>query len=276
MTNALDDFVKDTVKKNSKENQKPKIKINEGRLYTHGYYVIKVDGFSDIVLLSPTIEEVIGKEDDDEERFWHTVNVFTSNSTSNKLMLWELGVDWNTVSDFKMFLMLLNCAEQSKLDLLFKDFIKSDFDIITKETDGTQEIALFNRKTNTFIDENTYNKIALCFRTIFNIFPKTELATDEATKQAFIDEDLFNLQSAEQGSNCGSALKPILSACCNHGGFKYKPTELNELNVYVLMDAIAQIQVYESATSVMKGMYSGFVDGKKIDPKAYNFVRSGS
>jgi len=40
------------------------------------------------------------------------------------------------------------------------------------------------------------------------------------------------------------------------------------------MDSVQRLQVYESSTAVMKGMYSGFVDGSKIKPENYNWMRS--
>ena len=38
------------------------------------------------------------------------------------------------------------------------------------------------------------------------------------------------------------------------------------------MDSVKRIQKYEQSTAVLKGMYSGFVDGSKINPEQYNFM----
>jgi len=48
---------------------------------------------------------------------------------------------------------------------------------------------------------------------------------------------------------------------------------LKEVSVYEFFDSINRISIYESATACMKGLYSGFVDGKKIKPENYNFMR---
>jgi len=49
---------------------------------------------------------------------------------------------------------------------------------------------------------------------------------------------------------------------------------LEDVGICYFMDSVQRLQVYESSTAVMKGMYSGFVDGSKIKPENYNWMRS--
>jgi len=39
------------------------------------------------------------------------------------------------------------------------------------------------------------------------------------------------------------------------------------------MDSVQRLQVYESSTALLKGIYSGFVDASKIDKNELNFMR---
>jgi hypothetical protein len=59
----------------------------------------------------------------------------------------------------------------------------------------------------------------------------------------------------------------------NHPGFKYKLQELREVGVCEFYDSVQRLQIYESATAVMKGMFSGFVDSKNIKPDQYNWMK---
>jgi len=39
------------------------------------------------------------------------------------------------------------------------------------------------------------------------------------------------------------------------------------------MDSVQRLQIYESSTALMKGMYSGFLDTSKINKEELNFMR---
>lgn len=68
-------------------------------------------------------------------------------------------------------------------------------------------------------------------------------------------------------------MKTIVSSLVNHPGFKYKLKELKEVGVAEFYDSVKRLQIYEQSTALMKGMYSGFIDGSKIKPEDYNFMR---
>ena len=70
-----------------------------------------------------------------------------------------------------------------------------------------------------------------------------------------------------------SYLLPLVSALVNHPGFKYKTNELKQLNIYQFMDSVRRLQVYENTTALLKGMYSGFVDGSQIHERDVNWLR---
>ena len=44
--------------------------------------------------------------------------------------------------------------------------------------------------------------------------------------------------------------------------------------MYEFYDAIQRLQIYESSTALMKGMYSGMISAKNIDSESYNFMRN--
>ena len=78
--------------------------------------------------------------------------------------------------------------------------------------------------------------------------------------------------SKENDEENSSYLLSLVSSCLNHPGFKYKLEDLENMGIYRFMDSVKRIQKYEHSTAVLKGMYSGFVDGSKINPEKYNFM----
>ena len=87
-----------------------------------------------------------------------------------------------------------------------------------------------------------------------------------------IFEDRQN-QDLHKNESYQSTLLPLISACLNHPGFKYKKNDFREVGIVEFMDSVQRLQIYESSTALMKGMYSGFLDTSKIDKEELNFMR---
>ena len=69
-------------------------------------------------------------------------------------------------------------------------------------------------------------------------------------------------------------LLPLISACMNHPGFKYKIEDLDNLGIYAFMDSVERLQIYESSIALLRGAYSGFMDTSKVDQNEMNFMRA--
>ena len=96
-------------------------------------------------------------------------------------------------------------------------------------------------------------------------------------KEWYITKDRRELKNQEQlekeGKMRSTSMQATISACVNHPGFKYKLSELKDVGVCEFYDSVKRLQIYENATACLKGLYSGMVDGKKIDTESYNFMR---
>ena len=226
-----------------------------------------------IVISQPTIGDIMAFG---EERFNQVLNPFVVNPTSLRVVLWQQGKDWTEMSDYELFYQLILQLQPTtnETSILFGDldFIKFNLYKRQNEVDGEmlEDIVLLNHEQKVLIDEEVYNHISSYLRTMFNIFPKVEKAKGKTTKQWMIEEDILNSQTQpKQGSN----LLPMISFCLNHPGFKYKKSELKNLGIVEFYDSVQRLLIYESTSSLMKGIYSGFVDTSKIDKKEFDFMR---
>lgn len=224
----------------------------------------------EIEILQPTIGDILyfGERD-----FYSMLNVFIANTTSYRLQLWDIGVDWNKISDYELFSMLIKTLNVESTRLLFGDLDFRLFDLYGKKVEDMEVVTLYNKEQQVEIDENTYKCIAEYLRLMFNIYPKVEKAKGKTTKEWMIDEDRINLLNSKKDSN-KSTLLPLVSACVNHPGFKYKLEELKGMGIVQFMDSVQRLQIYEGTTALMKGIYSGMVDTKGLNKDALNFMRS--
>lgn len=240
------------------------------RLYFGCDYVMK----NGIIIRQPTIGEIL---DCGERKFFTSINTFISNPTSYRLPLWEVGIDWNKISDFDLFCMLYQTIDSGVSQLIFPDTDFSEFKLYGKTVDGQEqekpEVVLYNGIME--IDSDCYLEFSQYLRIMFGIFPKTEHAKGRATKEALMDEERMKLDNMKKlgTDKYTSTLLPLISSCINHPGFKYNLQELKDIGICQFMDAVERLQVYESTTALLKGMYSGFCDTSKINKNEFNFMR---
>ena len=227
-----------------------------------------------IIISQPTIGDIMVFG---ENRFNDILNPFITNPTALRVMLWQQGKDWTTISDYELFYQLILQLNLTPNDtfLIFGDLDFSKFNLFKREReiegDLVEDIVLVNHEQDVLIDEEIYTHMSSYLRTMFNTFPKVEKAKGRTTKEWMIEEDILNSKTQQvQASN----LLSMISFCLNHPGFKYKKNELKDLGIVEFYDSVQRLLVYESTSSLMKGIYSGFVDTSKIDKKEFDFMRS--
>lgn len=227
-----------------------------------------------IRIVQPTIGNILNIG---ESKFYSGLSPFLYNSTSIRVMLWDLPqrIDWCKVKDIEVFGMLKSTTDtdNSAIQLLFPDYRIEHMQLMQfqeKDSDKPQ-LCLYDSENNFILKESEYMEIAEYIRTLLNIHPKIEKAKGKTTKQWMIDEDRMNM--AQQEVKNSSTLLPLISACINHPGFKYKLQELRDVGIYEFMDSVQRLQIYESTHALMSGMYSGFCDTSKISKEQFNFMR---
>lgn len=246
----------------------PKSDFNKLALYFGDDYVVN----DRIKIRQPTIQDYI---DIGETNMYSTIAPFTSNPTSFRVQLWDMGVDWNKITDFELFAMLIKTIEPEYSKLLFYDIDFPSFDFVAKRVGEEKVPVLYSSTMDMEIDEQTYKKIFdyMCY--MFNIHPDVEHCTGRTFKEELINNDrLKAAKRAAEGHE--SNLLSMISFALNHPGFKYKKNELREIGIVEFMDSIQRLQIYESTHALMSGMYSGFCDTSKIDKSQFDFMRDAT
>ena len=265
---ALEQAALEDAEKKKQQSQKIEYHFDKLAMYFDKDYFVK-----DICIKMPTIGDILKFG---ESRFYNTFSPFFTNSTSIRVQLWDMEprVDWTKVKDIQVFNMLhLNLLDEEVVHSVFPDITFSDFQLMGLK-DDPEKLVLYSSSQQIILTEPEYMEIATYIRTVLNRFPKVEKAKGKTTKQWMIQEDRMKMlnSSKENDEENSSYLLSLVSSCLNHPGFKYKLEDLENMGIYRFMDSVKRIQKYEHSTAVLKGMYSGFVDGSKINPEKYNFM----
>lgn len=247
-----------------------KFEFDRLKMYFGDSYTVNCD-IGEIHITQPTIGQIL---DFGERNFYSMLNVFIANPTSYRLQLWDMGIDWNKISDYELFCMFVQGLKQESTKPLFGDLDFKLFELYNKQIGEETTITLYSQDQNIEISEETYRCIAEYLRLMFNIYPKVEKAKGKATKEAIIEEDRMNLElELKRNKGYRSTLLPLVSSCVNHPGFKYKLNEVRDMGIVQFMDSVQRLQIYESTIALNSGMYSGMCDLSKVDKKLFNFMR---
>jgi len=256
------------------KSRNPKIEFDRLRMYFNEPYVIDVEDAEGIITVyPPTIGDVI---EFGEKKFFQSLRVFTTNTTENRLMLWDIGIDWNEFSDFNLFCLMIGLMDEDIWNLFFHDVDLEDFQQYSKKVDEDHSCTvLYNPVDGVEINEMVYFHLSQYFRAMFNIYPEEKLTDSGVLKGWYIDKDRRDLKLKQEikKDDESFSMLPAISAYVNHPGTKYKTKELKEVGICEFYDSVQRLQIYESATACLKGMFSGMVDAKKIKPEEYNFMR---
>lgn len=252
----------------------PAFEFDRLQMYFGEPYVIDVASANGrITVQIPTIGDIVRIG---EKKFYNTLNIFITNTTAYRLMLHEAGLDWNVVTDFELFCMLYTNVDKDVAGLLFSDLDFSKFELFAKQKADSDEksVILYDKEDDIEINEEVYQHIAQYLRQVFNMQPEERITTDEVLKEMYLHKDRRQLEiEQKQKKKTDNSILPLISACVNHPGFKYKLLELRHVNVCEFYDSVKRLQIYENTTALLKGSYSGMIDSSKIDKEQFNFMR---
>lgn len=239
-------------------------------------YLIDIEGIEgNITISQPTLGDMINIGQD---TFFSSLNALVANTTSYRLILWDMGIDWNVFSDFNLFIMLYKTINKDVSSLIFNGLDLTSFEFYSKNIDNKEEMVLYNHELQIEINEEVYFHFSQYLRKAFSMQPEEKFTSDSIMKEWFINKDKRQLaidrDKMEKGLLKKPSIQPLISSCVNHPGFKYNIEQTRNLTVAQFYDCVKRLQLYENATAILKGMFSGFVDGSKIKEENYNFMRA--
>lgn len=241
--------------------------IDESKMYFGEDFVVN----DRITIHQPKVGEIV---DFGEREYFTVVHELTCIPSDMKSFLFDSGIDYEKISDYKLFLMLSHGLKQEQTSILLGDVdLSSLTPIVSGEADKEDSnIRCVDTNGNTVIDYRAYRLISGYLRKLHHITPRVEHAASKTVKRLLIQLDRDRVKKME-AEGYKSSLRPLISAMMRYPGFKYKMSELKEVGFYEFMDCVYGAQIYVNSTALLQGAYSGMIDTKKLDKKELNPLR---
>ena len=218
-----------------------------------------------ISILQPNLREILNFG---ERQYFSVIQTFCSTSSNLKSQLADAGIDWETVEDFQMFMMLAPSLNREQTYLVFGDMDLSKFKIFENKKNG--EPVMVDQDNDIIIDRLIYMRIVEYLRKVHGL-----TRAHDVTKSKFVHDMAIEMEREEMETNAKKPYKsflwPLISSVKARQG--YTKQYILDMQIYELVHEANRLQIIVQSDALLQGSYSGMVDTKKIPKESFNWMR---
>ena len=241
--------------------------FDEMRMLCDKDYVYEIN--DRIRIRKPTLREIAAMG---EQRHYGMLSAFVSVPSDLIAELDEMGLDFTTISEWELFLLLVRNISKEDSVIWFEDGIDFQYDMNNLYLNKENGMTVLITNDGVTIDPNVYNKIAEYLRAVYDIQVKRERPRNKLTKRVMIQEAKSKLAYARRKPH-KSQLRNMISTVVNSEGGKYNYEEILDLDIVAFTDSVKRLMAIASTKALMHGAYSGMVDLKKIPKDSFDMMR---
>lgn len=228
------------------------LEIDEVTLWMGEPYVIN----DKIKVFQPNLRQVL---EFGERQYFSVIQTLCSTSSNMKSQLSDMGLDWETIEDFQMFMMLAPTMGQDKTKLVLGDIDLTKFKIFENRANG--EPVMVDQENDIIIDRLIYMRIVEYLRKVHGL-----TRAHDRTKNQFVHEMAIEMDREEIQSNANKTYKsflwPLISSVKAKQG--YTKQYVLDMQIFEMIHEANRLQVITQSVALLQGSYSGMVDTKRI------------
>nr|DAF12291.1 MAG TPA: hypothetical protein [Caudoviricetes sp.] len=218
-----------------------------------------------IRIMIPEIGDVIDNESD----YYSLVTALTSMPIDLMVQLDDAGIDYTTINDYDLFLILFNSIASQDTSLVFGDLDLSKFELALNKENGM--LVVMNPEKGIVIDRAIYNQIATVLRKIHHLEKNRRKPANEEAKEYMLERARQKLKR-QKNKAYKSQIEPLIIAMVNTEQYKYNFEETRALTIYQFNESVRQVSKKVDYDNVMYGVYAGTVDPKGLNKDILNWV----
>lgn len=195
----------------------------------------------------------------DENDYLKQVKALTDVPFDVQAELDEIGIDYEKITEYELFLMRMLSLKNEDTSLLFEGAVLSGFDLIEEKG------ILSNADGTCVIDQQAFVFITTTLRKIMG-FKKTLDRPANAEGKAYTLERMKKAyERAKKRKAKQHYIEDIVVSLVNTEEFPYNYETVNNVNIYAFFRSLKQIEHKKNWDQLMSGAYFGTVDMKKIN-----------
>lgn len=218
-----------------------------------------------ISITVPTVGDILDHEDD----YYAMVSMLTAMPIDFMVQLDDMGVDFTTINDYELFLILFGTIREMDTRLIFGDLDLKRFELAKHIESGMPVI--YDEADDIVIDRVVQTKIATTLREIHHLEKDVRKPGNQEAKEYLLERARKKLKRRKRCKE-KSQLQQLIVAMVNTEQFKYDFRGVRDLTIYQFNESVRQIQHKIDYDNKMHGIYAGTVDPKKINQDDLNWL----
>lgn len=218
-----------------------------------------------IHIVLPTVGEVM----DHEDEYYTAISMLTAMPIDYMVQLDDMGIDFEEINDYDLFLILFNTIRGMDTSLIFGDLDLSKFELAHHIETGAPVI--YDEENDIVIDRVVQTKIANTLRKIHHLEKDNRKPGNKEAKEYML-ERARKKAKRNRKRKTQSQLEQLIVAMVNTEQFKYGYEGTRELTIYQFNESVRQIQHKIDYDNRMRGIYAGTVDPKSISQEDLNWL----
>jgi len=218
-----------------------------------------------IKVMIPSVGEIL----DCEDEYYGIVALLTAMPIDMMVQLDDIGVDFTTINDYELFLLLFATLKERDTSLVFGDLDLKPFRTAVNEQNGN--IFLINEETGVRIDRAIHGQIAATLRKIHHLEKNNRKPANGEAKEYML-ERARKKQQRQRRRLADSQLEELIVAMVNTEQFHYGFEGTRELSIYQFNESVRQVIKKIDYDNKMRGIYAGTVSAKDLSQDELNWL----
>lgn len=219
-----------------------------------------------ISIVVPTVGEII----DNEDAYYGLVSMLTAMPIDLMVQLDDAGIDFTTLNEWELFLLLFNGIKSQDTRQIFGDLDLSKFKMAVNEQNGT--IILLDDEHDIRIDRAIQAQIANVLRKIHHLEKNTRKPANEEAKKFMIERARVK-QRRNRNRKEDSQLETLIIAMVNAEQYKYDFESTRGLSIFQFNESVRQVINKVDYEHRMYGVYTGTINAKELSQDELNWLK---
>lgn len=212
----------------------------------------------------PKVRKVLENEDS----YYNMVMMLTAKPIDMMVQLDDMGIDFTTINDYDLFLMVFETLKTEDTSLIFGDLDLSRFRAAINEQNGS--VILLNPE-GVRIDRAVANQIATVLRKIHDLQVNNKRPANDEAKKYMLERARAKMKRAQRRLT-ESYLEQQIVAMVNTEQYHYGFEGTLELSIYQFNRCVRQIIKKVDYEHLMHGVYAGTISSKDLSQKDLNWI----
>lgn len=213
----------------------------------------------------PSVGQVVEYEDE----YYNLVQLLTAMPIDLMVPLDDAGIDFSTINDYELFILMFNAIKQCDTKLIFGELDLSPFQLGFDEATGKP--VMIDPKTERKFDRALQVNIAETLRKIHHLEKNNRKPGNEEARKYMIERARKKMNRNRRRKH-DSQIEDLIVAMVNTEQYKYDFAGTLELSIYQFNESVRQVTHKQNYSNLMFGIYSGSIDPKTINQDDLNWL----